>query len=188
MTDTIDDVAAEAVEQGPAGPGIDEQGVAEQLVTQAREKGIELVGPNGLLTSLTKRVLEAAPPRAASRNSARPTGSGIRHIGHLDVLHGLAGPRCVYDLPVAGVEPHMVDVAVEEHKVTQLQIRLCHGPAAAELLSRRMRKTNANRSPGPHRQSRAVPGAWPRATAAIGLTELGLCVSKSLGSLTASGA
>ena len=60
MTDTIDDVAAEPVEQGPAVPVIDVQGVAEQLVAQARVKGIELVGPNGLLTSLTKRVLEAA--------------------------------------------------------------------------------------------------------------------------------
>ena len=41
-------------------PAIDEQGVAEQLVAQAREKGIELVGPNGLLAQLTKRVLETA--------------------------------------------------------------------------------------------------------------------------------
>ena len=41
-------------------PALDEQGVAEQLVAQAREKGIELVGPNGLLTQLTKRVLETA--------------------------------------------------------------------------------------------------------------------------------
>ena len=49
MTDTIDDVAAEPGEQEPAVPAIDEQGVAEQLVAQAREKGIELVGPNGLL-------------------------------------------------------------------------------------------------------------------------------------------
>src|SRR4029453_5729061 len=38
----------------------DEQGIAEQLVAQAREKGIELVGPNGLLSQLTKRVLETA--------------------------------------------------------------------------------------------------------------------------------
>jgi hypothetical protein len=60
MTDTIDDVAADPVEQEPAGPAIDEQGVAEQLVAQAREKGIELVGPNGLLSQLTKRVLETA--------------------------------------------------------------------------------------------------------------------------------
>ena len=34
--------------------------MAEQLVAQAREKGIKLVGPNGLLTTLTSRVLEAA--------------------------------------------------------------------------------------------------------------------------------
>jgi putative transposase len=60
MTDTIDDVAAEAGRQEPVEPAIDEQGVAEQLVAQAREKGIELVGPNGLLSQLTKRVLETA--------------------------------------------------------------------------------------------------------------------------------
>ena len=60
MTDTIDDVPAKRVEQAPAGPAMDEQGVAEQLVAQAREKGIELVGPNGLLSQLTKRVLETA--------------------------------------------------------------------------------------------------------------------------------
>jgi putative transposase len=34
--------------------------VAEQLVAQAREKGIELVGPDGLLSQLTKRALETA--------------------------------------------------------------------------------------------------------------------------------
>jgi len=60
MTDTIDDVAAEAAGQEPVEPALDEQGVAEQLVAQAREKGIELVGPNGLLSQLTKRVLETA--------------------------------------------------------------------------------------------------------------------------------
>jgi putative transposase len=60
MTDTIDDVAAEAAGHGPVEPAIDEQGVAEQLVAQAREKGVELVGPNGLLSQLTKRVLETA--------------------------------------------------------------------------------------------------------------------------------
>ena len=39
---------------------LDEQGVAEQLVAQARAKGVELVGPGGLLTRLTKTVLETA--------------------------------------------------------------------------------------------------------------------------------
>ncbi len=59
MTDTINDVAAEAAKEEPAEPAIDEQSVAEQLVAQAREEGIELVGPDGLLSQLTKRVLEA---------------------------------------------------------------------------------------------------------------------------------
>jgi putative transposase len=61
MTDTINDVAAEpAAQEEPAAPAIDEQSVAEQLVAQAREKGVELVGPDGLLSQLTKRVLETA--------------------------------------------------------------------------------------------------------------------------------
>ena len=59
MTDTIDDVAGKAGQE-PVEPAFDGQGVAEQLVAQAREKGIELVGPNGLLSQLTKRVLETA--------------------------------------------------------------------------------------------------------------------------------
>jgi putative transposase len=58
MTDTINDVAAK--KQEPAGPVLDEQGVAEQLVAQARAKGIDLVGPDGLLTRLTKQVFETA--------------------------------------------------------------------------------------------------------------------------------
>jgi type III secretion system FlhB-like substrate exporter len=58
MTDTIDDMAA--AQEEPAVPALDEQGIAEQLVAQARVKGIELVGPNGLLSQLTKRVLESA--------------------------------------------------------------------------------------------------------------------------------
>jgi transposase-like protein len=37
-----------------------EQMLAEQLVARAREEGIDLVGPNGFLTRITKSVLEAA--------------------------------------------------------------------------------------------------------------------------------
>ena len=48
MTDTFDSVAAKRQE-----PVLDEQGVAEQLVAQARARGVDLVGPNGLLTRLT---------------------------------------------------------------------------------------------------------------------------------------
>ena len=60
MTDTIDGVAAKAAGQEPVEPAFDGQGVAEQLVAQARENGVELVGPDGLLSQLTKRVLETA--------------------------------------------------------------------------------------------------------------------------------
>ena len=59
MTDTINDVAAKK-KQEPVVPVLDEQSVAEQLVAQARAKGIDLVGPGGLLNQLTKRVFEAA--------------------------------------------------------------------------------------------------------------------------------
>ena len=59
MTDTINDVAAKKKQQ-PAEQVLDEQGVAEQLVAQARAKGVDLVGPGGLLTRLTKQVFETA--------------------------------------------------------------------------------------------------------------------------------
>jgi transposase-like protein len=39
---------------------LDQQQVAEQLLAEARAQGVELVGPNGLLNQLTKRVLETA--------------------------------------------------------------------------------------------------------------------------------
>jgi transposase-like protein len=49
MTDTIE----------PMPPGrLDQQQLAQQLVEAARAEGVELVGPGGLLTGLTKTVLE----------------------------------------------------------------------------------------------------------------------------------
>jgi putative transposase len=39
---------------------IDQQQLAQQLVDAARAEGVELVGPDGLLTGLTKTVLETA--------------------------------------------------------------------------------------------------------------------------------
>jgi putative transposase len=60
MADTINDVAAaEQVPVEPATP-VDQQQLAERLLAQAKEQGVELVGPDGLLNQLTKRVLETA--------------------------------------------------------------------------------------------------------------------------------
>ena len=50
MTDTI----------GPMPARIDQQQLAQDLVQAARADGVELVGPGGLLTGLTKTVLETA--------------------------------------------------------------------------------------------------------------------------------
>jgi transposase-like protein len=50
MTDTIE----------PMGARIDQQQLAQDLVEAARAEGVELVGPGGLLTGLTKTVLETA--------------------------------------------------------------------------------------------------------------------------------
>lgn len=50
MSDTMDPMATDA----------DQQELAQQLLAQAKEQGIELVGPGGLLNRLTKNVLETA--------------------------------------------------------------------------------------------------------------------------------
>jgi len=44
----------------PAGDGPDLSALAEELVAAARGQGVELTGPGGLLTGLTRRVLETA--------------------------------------------------------------------------------------------------------------------------------
>ena len=60
MADTINDVAAaEQVPVEPATP-VDQQQLAERLLAQAKEQGVELIGSDGLLNQLTKRVLETA--------------------------------------------------------------------------------------------------------------------------------
>jgi transposase-like protein len=58
MTDTIEPVAAQ----------IDQMQLAQQLVEQARAEGVELIGPDGLLTGLTKSVLETALEAAMSEH------------------------------------------------------------------------------------------------------------------------
>ena len=50
MTETLEPVTDE----------LDQQRLAEQLLEQAKQQGVELVGPNGLLNQLTRNVLETA--------------------------------------------------------------------------------------------------------------------------------
>jgi transposase-like protein len=55
MTATLPDVAAKKRQEATA-----EQQAASELVRQARERGLSLTGPDGLLKQLTKTVIEAA--------------------------------------------------------------------------------------------------------------------------------
>ena len=48
MSETLESVAID----------VDHKQLAEQLLAQVKEQGVELVGPNGLLNQLTKNVLE----------------------------------------------------------------------------------------------------------------------------------
>jgi transposase-like protein len=56
MTATLDDVTRKKERPEPTA----EQQLAEELVARAREQGVSLTGPDGLLKQLTKTVLETA--------------------------------------------------------------------------------------------------------------------------------
>ena len=45
----------------PAGRTDEQQQLAEQLVDRANTEGLDLVGPDGVLTGLTKKVLDSSP-------------------------------------------------------------------------------------------------------------------------------
>ena len=61
---------------------------AEQLVSQARAKGIELVGPDGLLSQLTKRVLEAALEAEMSDDLGYDFECALARAGRSTVTNG----------------------------------------------------------------------------------------------------
>lgn len=70
MTETLDPMAAE----------VDQKQLAEQLLAQAKEHGVELMGPNGLLNQLAKNVLaldaEMTEHLGYDRHDSADRGSG----------------------------------------------------------------------------------------------------------------
>ena len=127
MTDTIDDVTAEAAGQEPVEPALDGQSMAEQLVAQAREKGIELVGPDGLLSQLTKRVLETALEAEMSEHLGYDKHDPVgRNLGN-----SRNGVRCKTVLteigPVEIEVPRDVDASFTPTIVKKRQRRLSWG-------------------------------------------------------------
>ena len=101
----IEKDAPSGVEEEPAERSDQDRELAEQLVEQAKDEGLDLVGPDGVLTGLTKRVLEAGleaeitehlgyekhdpegPDGGNSRNGTRPK-TVLTEVGPvpLDVL------------------------------------------------------------------------------------------------------
>ena len=59
-SENANDKAAEAATEVPAGREVDELEVARELVRQARDVGVSLTGPDGLLKAITKTVIETA--------------------------------------------------------------------------------------------------------------------------------
>jgi len=60
MTELVDLADRDAMIEPMSVDTIDQRQLAEQLLEQAKEQNIELVGPDGLLGQLTKNVLETA--------------------------------------------------------------------------------------------------------------------------------
>src|ERR671925_2243734 len=76
MTATLDDVTKRKPRPEPTA----EQAAAEELVARAREQGLSLTGPDGLLKQLTKTVIETALNQELTE-----------HLGHHK--HGRADPE-----------------------------------------------------------------------------------------------
>ena len=99
MTETIDSMPTR----------LDQQHFAQALVEQARSEGVELIGPGGLLTGLTKTVLETALEAEITEHLGHdkhdPTG---RNGGNIFQVRDMASParacaKAAYSRsPVAG--------------------------------------------------------------------------------------
>jgi len=61
--------------------GDEKQALAQQLVAQAKAAGIDLVGPDGLLTGLTKQVLETALDEELTEHLGYPPGERAAKTG-----------------------------------------------------------------------------------------------------------
>jgi len=95
----VDPEASPPANPGPLVPAdsAPERALAEQLMARAREEGIDLVGPDGMLTKVTKSVLEAAlgaeltehlgyePHDPAGRGSGNSRNGSTTKVVHTDV-------------------------------------------------------------------------------------------------------
>ena len=90
MTTTLDSVAARKKDKPEPTA---EQKLAEELVARAREQGVSLTGPDGLLKQLTKTVIETAVNEEMTEHLGYekhdPAGAGTGNI-----RNGTRARRC----------------------------------------------------------------------------------------------
>src|SRR6516165_8086007 len=104
MTATLPDVAAKKKREPTA-----EQQVAAELVRQAKERGLSLTGPDGLLKQLTKSVIETALGEEMTEHLGYPRGDAPPEPDNIrngtrpkTVTTGSSGPVEI-ELPVVTV-------------------------------------------------------------------------------------
>src|SRR5918994_1913958 len=117
MTDTLEPVAAAKEE-------VDQEQLAQQLLAQAKEHGVELVGPDGLLNQLTKRVLETAlEEELAGHLGYDKHDPGGRNRGNS--RNGVRSKTVLTEIgPVAIDVPRDTDASFEPQIVKKRQRRL----------------------------------------------------------------
>ncbi len=118
-SENANDKAAEAVTEVPAEREVDELEVARELVRQARDVGVALTGPDGLLKAITKTVIETALDEELSehlgydKHDREGHGSGNSHNGTPIAM------RATADLIAAASSDRLTGVrviGVDEHR------------------------------------------------------------------------
>jgi len=127
VTDTIEPLPAQ----------IDQQKLAEELVAQAREEGVRLVGAGGLLTGLTKSVVEMALEEELSDHLGCWQPVSGPEPSYTSVLLRCARGRCLHNVSM----PNVLIRDVPENVHARLQSRAdMHGQSLQQYLASELRR------------------------------------------------
>jgi putative transposase len=118
MTDTLEPVAAAHEED------LDQEQLAQQLLAQAKEQGVELIGPGGLLTGLTSKVINTALEVEMSEHLGYdkhdPVGRNRGNSGN-----GIRARTVLTEIGPVEIEvPRDTDASSDPHIVKKRQRRL----------------------------------------------------------------
>ena len=117
MTDTLNDMAANEEK-------LDQRQLAQQLLAQAKDQGVELVGPDGLLNQLTKRVLETALEEEMAEHLGYDKHDPVGR-NHGNSRNGVRGKTVLTEIGPVEIEvPRDTDASFQPQIVKKRQRRL----------------------------------------------------------------